>query len=185
MIRKLAVATAAAMVLLVPGVAGAQVQYPPATTSTGTGTGTSTSTSTGTGTGGTGTATATGGTSSSSSTSGGATATATATSTGGTSTGGTSTGGASTSTSTSGGVTTGGTTGVVTVVRTVDPTAPAVAAIARPAGANAASGLARTGAESLPLAQLGVALVVVGFLLALLERNRRAARTTPEHLNLG
>jgi hypothetical protein len=73
---------------------------------------------------------------------------------------------------------------VVTVIRTVELAKP-VMAVGKPATTGQAAGqLARTGTESLPLAQVGMALIVVGFLLALLERNRRAARTSREHLNV-
>ncbi len=42
--------------------------------------------------------------------------------------------------------------------------------------------LPKTGADSLPLTQIGAGLLAVGAVLVLIERNRRAART--EHVDL-
>jgi hypothetical protein len=44
--------------------------------------------------------------------------------------------------------------------------------------------LARTGGDALPWVQLGVGLIVVGFLGVLLERNRRAAQAREKRLGL-
>ncbi|HEV2070114.1 MAG TPA: hypothetical protein VGR26_10000 [Acidimicrobiales bacterium] len=56
-----------------------------------------------------------------------------------------------------------------------------------PRGEGARSGgetLPRTGGDALPWVQLGVGLIVLGFLLALLERNRRATQAKEERLSL-
>jgi hypothetical protein len=44
--------------------------------------------------------------------------------------------------------------------------------------------LPRTGGDALPWVQLGVGLIVVGFLAVLLERNRRAAQAREKRLGL-
>ncbi len=44
--------------------------------------------------------------------------------------------------------------------------------------------LPRTGGDALPWVQLGVGLIVIGFLAVLLERNRRAAQAKEKHLGI-
>jgi hypothetical protein len=53
------------------------------------------------------------------------------------------------------------------------------------AAARASDGtLPRTGGDALPWVQLGVGLIVIGFLAVLLERNRRAAQAKEKDLGL-